>query len=66
MNGLMQYYYAFQNISARDESSLCRIDDFLGHPSDAVSTYFSENFEAHIEKANRSVLFDTTCILFFG
>jgi hypothetical protein len=66
MNGLMQYYHAFQNISDRDESSLGGIDDFLGHPSDAVSTNFSEDFEAHVEKANRSVLFDTTCILFFG
>jgi hypothetical protein len=66
MNGLVQNYNPFQNVLTRNESSLDRLDNFLGHPSDAVCPYFSENFKAHVEEANRSDLFNTASVFFFG
>jgi hypothetical protein len=65
MNGLVQNYNPFENVLTRNESSLGRFDNFLGHPSDMVCPNFSENFKAHIEEANRSELFNTACVLFF-
>jgi hypothetical protein len=66
MHGLVQNYHPFQNISAWDEGRLGGFDDFLGHSSNAVCSYLSEYFKAHVQETNGSVLFDTTSIFFLG
>jgi hypothetical protein len=66
MDSLVQNHHPLQNVSARDESSLGGLDDFLGHPSDAVCTNFGEDFKAHVQETNRSVLFDAACIFVLG
>jgi hypothetical protein len=42
MNGRMQYYNPFQNVSTRNEGSLGGLYDFLGHPSNSVCPNFGK------------------------
>jgi hypothetical protein len=66
MDGLVKNDHPLQNVSARDESSLGGLDDFLGHPSDAVCINFGEDFKTHIQETDRSILFDAASIFFLG